>query len=183
MENEGHDIPARWNGTAFEPQYDAARAWCQHNLHPWEHVTLTVYRARTKRTHNHQFAWLHDALESLPEKYLEEPWAQSEDHLRKYALIRTGFFNCQTIPVESSNEAARWAAILRELDSYSIVVVRDDVVLRYTAKSQKMKEMGREQFQRSKQKILEFIAGLIGVHHEDLARMGANRRKKPNAEK
>lgn len=183
MDSEGHDIPGRWNGEVFEPQYEPAKTWCQHNLHPWEHVTLTIWRARTKRTHNHQFAWLHDALENLPEKYLDEPWAQTEDHLRKYALIRTGYFNCQTIPVDSREEAMRWATILREMDSYCIVVARDDVVYRYTAQSQKMKEMGRDRFQKSKQAILEFIAGLIGVHHEDLARMGSNRRKKPHASK
>lgn len=177
MQEEGRDIPARWNGSSFEPQY-AAQEWCQKSLAPFEHVTLTVYQARTQRSHNHQFAWLTDAIENMPERYQSEPWAQSEEHLRKYALIRTGFFDCQTIAVGSEDEAERWAPVLQQIDSYSIVVSTGDVVYRYTAQSQKMKVMGKEKFQRSKTAILNFVAGLIGVHPEELSKMGTNRRKR-----
>jgi hypothetical protein len=46
---------------------------------------------RSAASHAHQFAWLHDAWLSLPERYRNEPWAQTSEHLRKYALIRTGY--------------------------------------------------------------------------------------------
>lgn len=176
--DETKEIPAIWNGSAFVPDGDTAMTYCRKALQIGEPVTLFVLQARSEKTHRHQFAWLHDALESLPEKYAGEPWAASTEHLRKYALISTGFFTATVVTTAGEDEAWRWKPILQGLDPYSIVSVKGDVIYRFVAQSQSMKAMGKERFQRSKTEILNFVARLIGVLPEDLARMGATRRKR-----
>lgn len=186
-EEEGHNIAGQWHLDHFRPADDAAKAWCQQNMRPWEHVTLNVRRARSERSHKHKFAWLRDAWLSLPEKYKAHRWAASPDHLRKYALIRTGFYDVMTIPADDPDEATRWASVIQQIDdqrdkevsgsaAFSIVVSRGDLVYRYTAQSQKMKAMGKDRYQKSKTSIMTFIADLIGVHPEELAQMGRKRR-------
>ena len=97
-----------------------------------------------------------------------EPWAQSSEHLRKYALIKTGFCDTQTWVCGSKAEATRWAANMRPEDEYSIVVAQGNTVLRFIAKSQKMRAMGAQEFQASKTAIMDFIAGLLDVAPAEL---------------
>lgn len=163
-------IRARWVNGAFHPVGNFQTAWCHDHLEHGEAVDLDVRRQRSGASHRHQFAWVADAWESLPEQYAMEPWAQSPEHLRKYALIRCRFCDTQTFPCASNAEAQRWAANLRPLDAYSLVTVQGNAVYRFTAQSQSMKAMGKEQFEASKRAILEFIADLIGVAPEQLAR-------------
>lgn len=124
---------------------------------------------RSTATHNHEFAWLNEACRSLPEKYAHEPWAQSAEHLRKYALIRTRHCTTETFPCGSNAEALRWASRLRADDEFCIVSVDGALVNRFRAKSQARRAMNRKEFQASKQDILEFIAGLLEVEPDTLA--------------
>jgi hypothetical protein len=133
---------------------------------------LTVDHAQSDKSRAHQFAWLRDAWANLPEQYAMEAWAQSPEHLRKYALVKSGFCDTITYPCSSSAEAQRWAANMRPMDEYSIVIARGSVVYRFVAKSQSRKAMGREEQRKSKQAILDFVAGLIGVAPEELERNG-----------
>ncbi len=173
---EGRIIAGQWNGREFVPTDPDGRDWCRHNLRIWEKVSLTVAQARSEKTHRHHFAWLHDAWMSLPEEYQGQWWAASSEHLRKYALIKTGFFDCQMIAVDSAEEAMRWAMILRGFDSYCVLIPKNTVLMCLTAKSQKMSVMGKDQFQRSKTAVLNFVADLLGIYPEELVRV--NRKKK-----
>lgn len=175
---DAKEIPAVWNGNAFIPDSNAAKAFCARAYRMGQPLTVFIMQERTERTHNHQFAWLDDALENLPERYSEAPWAASPEHLRKYALISTGFFNVKSIATESDAEALRWSEVLRTIDPFSVVAIRGDVVHLFTAQSQSMKAMGKERFQRSKTAILNFVANIIGATPEELAQMGRKRRKK-----
>lgn len=124
---------------------------------------IVEHQDRSEISHRHEFASIAEMWKSLPERYAHEPWAQTAEHLRKYALIRTRWCDTQTYPCGSHAEAKRWAANLRPLDEYSVVTVEGSLVYRFTAQSQSRRAMGKAKFQQSKTDIIEFIEDLIGV--------------------
>lgn len=161
-----------WDGDALIP-IPVHRKRCDEQFVVGETYFMEAIEERSGKSHRQFFAALRDAWRNLPERFGMEPWAQSEKHLRAYALIRTGFFDAQTFPCSSVAEAKRWAANMRPLDEYSIVLAKGDIVERYTAKSQSMKAMGKDDFQRSKTAVLDFVADLIGVQPDQLGRDAA----------
>lgn len=124
---------------------------------------LVEHHDRSQSTHNHEFAVLQDMWASIPERFSHEPWAQSPEHLRKFALIMCRFCDTQTYSCGSKAEAERWAANLRPLDEYSVVKVEGTTVYRFTAQSQSRRAMGAKLFQESKTAILEYIEDLLGL--------------------
>jgi len=120
-------------------------------------------RGRSQTSHNHEFAAIDGLWDSLPERYRSEPWAQSPEHLRKFALIMCRYCNTQTYPCGSKAEAERWAANLRPLDEYSVVQIEGTTVYRFTAQSQAKRAMGAKIFQESKSAILAYLEDLIGA--------------------
>lgn len=162
----------RWQGDGFVPLGRHAKLADQQFV-IGQVYRLEVVEERSARTHRHQFAWLREAWLNLPEQCRYEPWAQSPEHLRKWALIRTGWHDCQTFECGTKAEAQRWAAHLRPLDDFSVVIARGAIVERYTAKSQSVKAMGKKDFQASKTAVLEYVAGLLGVEPGDLAKAEA----------
>jgi hypothetical protein len=58
------------------------------------------------------------------------------------------------------------------MDDFAVVIVREAVVLVWTAKSQSVKAMGAKDFQQSKSDVLDFLADLIGVSSDELAKHG-----------
>jgi hypothetical protein len=130
---------------------------------------MVDWHDRSQASHNHEFASLAELWSSLPEKFASEPWAQSPEHLRKFALIKCRYCDTQTYACGSRAEAERWARNLRPLDEYSIVTVEGSTVYRFTAQSQSKRAMGAKLFNESKQAIIEFIEDLIGVRKEQAA--------------
>jgi len=159
-----------WDGEALTPAnaYQAREADLE--LVCGQRYRMVEYQDRSRESHNHQFAFVKSALDSLPEDCQAALWAQSPDHLRKYALIRCRFCNVESILVGSNAAALRVAAWLRAIDGFSLVTVEGGSVTRLTAQSQSVKAMGGKRFQESKQAILEFLADLIGVTPEELAK-------------
>lgn len=178
-EDEGFTIEARWVGRGFQPS-NAAMEVCQTKLRPWEVVKVTVHQGRSMKSHRHMFPWLQDAWLSLPEEHKDAPWAASPDHLRKWALIKTGFHDIRIISVSDPSDAARVAAFARALDPYAVVVIHGGTVLFYTALSQSMKAMGKDRFQASKTAVLNHVAGVLGIHPEELAQWGKKLKGKRN---
>lgn len=137
---------------------------------------MVEFEERSITSHNHEFAFVAEAWRNLPERFDNEPWAQSPEHLRKYALIRCKFCNTQTYPCATQAEAERWAKHLRPLDEYSIVKAEGNVVYVFTAMSQKMRGLGamdKATFQASKQAIMDFLDDLLGVERGATARSEA----------
>lgn len=130
-----------------------------------EIVRLIEVEERSTAAHNHYFATLADLFSSLPENVRrDEEWAESMEHMRHWALIKTGFRNVTDYPCETKAEAKRWAARLQTQDDYSIVLVEGTVVRVLTAKSQSHKSMPTKgEFQRSKEAVLNYLADLIGL--------------------
>lgn len=150
---------ARFSDAADEQFVEGACYW------------LNIEPERTERSHNHEFAAIAEAWKHLPD-HLAEQFPSSE-HLRKRALIDAGFYTEQVIDVGSAAGALRVAAFARGEDQFAAVVVRGPIVVVRKAKSQSRRAMGAADFQRSKQAVLEIVAGLIGVTPEQLSRARA----------
>lgn len=159
-------MPFRWTGEAFEP-LPRFRPQADRELVVGQVYMLDERQERSPATHNHEFAWLAEAWQNLPE-HLGERFATAE-HLRKFALIKAGYHDSQTFVASSKAEALRLAAFLRPIDEFSVVTVSGATVTRFIAKSQSRRAMDKATFQDSKQKVLEIVAEMIGVSPDALS--------------
>lgn len=124
--------------------------------------------AASKKSRDHYFAVVGEAFKNLPEAY-DGRWP-TDDHLRKWALIKAGYSDERSIVCASKAEALRVAAFVKPMDPYAVVVPSEAVVTVYTAKSQKLKAMGAKEFKESKDAVLGVLADLLDVTPEALSR-------------
>lgn len=154
-----------WTGEAMVPR---APRLADKFFVVGEVYRLAVHEERSIATHNHEFVWLHEAWKNLPESLAES--YPSPEHLRKRALIDAGFFDEQIVDAGSNAAAIRVAGAFRSREEFALVIVRGPLVAIRTAKSQSRRAMGRAEFQRSKDAIIETVSALIGVTPETLVR-------------
>ena len=122
---------------------------------------LAEVKGRSAASHSHYFACLHDAWLSLPEELaLRFP---TEEHMRKWALIRTGYTKRVDIACGTLAAAARVAAFIRSDDQYCVASVAGTSATKWTALSQSNAAMGGEEFQKSKSDVLDFLEDLLHV--------------------
>lgn len=145
-----------WDGEAFRPIHPRR---ADKYLTVGERYSLVQYEDRSAATHNHQFAWLHDAWMNLPEDIADQ--YPTPEHLRKRALIDAGYYDETIIDAGSNAAAIRVAAAVQTIDTFALVFVRKCFVIRRTAKSQSRRAMKKEEFQASKTKIMEVIDDLL----------------------
>ena len=131
-----------------------------------EFYRMAEIEDRSMRSHNHFFAAVHNAWLNLPE-HCAHKYPTSE-HLRKWALIETGWHDNEAIVLKTHDDALILASYARR-DEFAVAIVDDRVVSIYRAKSQNKKSMGGKNFQRSKQDVLEFLDDLIGVKRGTVA--------------
>lgn len=129
---------------------------------------MDVIADRSSASHRHYMASVTEAFANIPEQHANR-WP-SPDHLRKWALIKSGFYHEDTFTCATKAEAMRWGANMRALDDYSEVIVEGRTVSRRTAKSQSYTAMERKEFQESKDLVLALLSELIGVTPEELKR-------------
>jgi hypothetical protein len=153
-----------WDGEAMRPRHPKL---ADRHYVIGESYVLAPYEVRSRSSHCHQFAAINEAWMNLPESLAER--FPTAEHLRKFALIRAGYCDSQTHVASSRAEAVRIAAFIRPTDEFAVVTVEGPTVTRYTAKSQSERAMGKAEFQRSKQAVLDVIAELIGVTPESLS--------------
>jgi hypothetical protein len=112
---------------------------------------MIVEEERSAASHRQYMAAVHEGWMQLP-----EPWDiafPTEDHLRKYLLIKAGF--CDITKVVGDRRVP--------VDGYAIVCKEDGVLTVYQAKSQSYKAMGKEEFAKSKTAVLDLLADMIGI--------------------
>lgn len=154
----------RYNGACLVPaRPELAERWFRTD----QFYFMEPHNERSWRKHKAYFASLAEAWASL--KSDEYP---SVECLRKHALIRTGWYEERMLTCESAEAAERVAAFIRPMDQYAIVSVSQWVVRVWTARSQSYKAMGRADFDRSMDDVLNFVAGLIEVTREQLDEQG-----------
>lgn len=145
-------------------------AWARRAAARWtggEVYHITEEEVRSQASHNHYFAAVQTAWRNLPEVLAER--YPSDDHLRKYALIRTGWHNSHVVTCGTRADALRVAALARSLDEFAVVDIppQGSVVTVFTAQSQSAR-MGKDDFQKSKDDVMTFLAELIGVAKREL---------------
>ncbi len=158
MSRDSVNIVFEWNGEALVPLPR------HHNLANAEFTVGERYRCevqddRTWVSHKHQFAWLHEAWLSLPEHIAER--FLNEDHLRRHALIAGGFCDSSTVVCASRAEAERWYKHLREREPDTVIVLKGNVLVQFTAWSQSRRAMDKATFQRSKDAVLSYVSDLL----------------------
>lgn len=133
-----------------------------------ERYLVEAQEQRSAASHNHFFACVQAAWHSLPPCIVER--FRSPDHLRRYALIKSGYCDQREFACRSVAEANRLAAFIEPMDSYAVVSVSNAVVTVFTAKSQSLRAMGNKEFQKSKDAVLNVIAEMIGTTVDMLAK-------------
>jgi hypothetical protein len=147
------------------------RTRCDRQFVIGETKPMAAYEDRSYQSNRHEFAWLHQAWLNLPEHLAEQ--LPSPEHLRKRALIDCGYYDETIVDADTKTAALRVAAAFRAREEFSYIVVRGPLVVIRTAKSQSRRAMAKAEFQESKTKIMELIAGLIGVSVDDLQKARA----------
>jgi hypothetical protein len=160
-----------WDGVAMRP-LPAFAASLTQRFAVGEVVALEPALMRSQPNHRHYFACVREAWVNLPERFAAQ--FPTEEHLRKYALIKAGFCDQRSIVCASKAEARRLGAVLKPLDDYAIVAVADRLVTVFTAKSQAAGAMSKARFQASRAAVLGVLAEMIGV--EPAALLEAGRR-------
>jgi hypothetical protein len=165
-----------WTGHAFEPDGNFAMAACHDRLGEGQVVLLDLDPDRSKKSHNHQFAFVRTAWDNLPEALTNAPWAKTVETFRKHALIATGHCDTDMIAVGDERRAERVAAFTErmavKMHGYAVTTIEGPCVYCHTPHSQRLKDMGGAKFKQSKQDILEWMAAQIGVETDVLAKMG-----------
>lgn len=158
-----------WDGEAMIP---AGRYWARQADEQFvvgERYRLAEENERSSASHAHEFAWLTEAWNSLPDEMLAQ--YPNSEMLRKHGLIAKGFCTMVQHVCKSEAEAQRLAAILKPYDAYAVVVARGTVVTVYTAVSQSRRAMGAAQFQQSKTALMEFVGDLLGVDPQTIGKV------------
>lgn len=153
----------QWSDGVFVPERRAMPYW-QEQLADGDVVTFERHEERSTASHNHYFASIKTAWDNLPESDERFPTPEA---LRKWALIRAGYCTENTIVADTEEQAHLIASFMGNSEG-TIIVVRGPVVKKYTAKSQSVKAMNKDEFQRSKVDVLDTIAELIAVKRKRL---------------
>jgi hypothetical protein len=158
-------LPFRWDGECMSPLPSFAKS-ADKLFVIGQVYALAEIEDRSWASHAHEFAWLKEAWQQLPENLAE--LYPTPEHLRKRALIEAGFYDETAVDAGSNAAALRVALAFRSREEFSLVIVRGPIVLLRTAKSQSRRAMDKATFQESKTKIMDIVAEMIGVSSESL---------------
>jgi hypothetical protein len=137
-----------------------------------ETYRMIVDAERSIESHRHYFACVREAWNNLPEHLADE--FPTDERLRKWVLIRTGFCQHTRMVMKSHAEAICTAGDLQRRDSCAVLEINGNVINWYTAKSQRLGPggMSRSEFQRSKTAVLDYLAKMLETTPEELAAAG-----------
>jgi hypothetical protein len=167
MNKRPFSFRVHWDGKALVP--DARTAdYCIRNLGEGEVILLERNEERSEASHKHFFAWLHEAWLNLPERLATE--YPTSDALRIKALIRTGYSRQRDVVCKTASEATSVAAVCQMIRAYDIIEVSGNVVRIFSAKSMSRRAMNKKEFQDSKDAVMGYVSGLIGISPEEISR-------------
>ena len=158
-----------WDGESFKPVGPAGRLRADALYTVGERYMVEAHEMRNMAAHRAFFAAVNEGWANLPEEMAAR--FPSAEHLRKYALVKTGFANEAVTVCATNAEATRLAAYIRRLDGFAVISLQGNVVTSWTAKSQATRgphAMTKDEFNASKTAVLDYIASLIGHTGESL---------------
>lgn len=147
-----------WTGKAMEPVHPA-RAERAFTL--GETYRLGTADDRTAAEHRFFFAAVADAHRNLPEAMADQ--FPTPDALRKYALIKCGYYEIDTLVCPDDRTATMAATFARHVEDFVIITIEGNVVTRFTAKSQSYRSMSKAEFRKSKEDVLDFLVALLST--------------------
>jgi len=156
-----------WDGDVMRP-LARFKLLCDRQFVVHQEYPLVVQEERSRASHNQLFAAINEAWHNIPE--INAGRWPSPLHLRKWATIQAGHRVEKTIVVASKADALRVSAFIGQIDEYAVVLVRDNIVAHYTAKSLSHRELKRREFQEIKDKIFAVLDNLLGVAPGSLIR-------------
>jgi hypothetical protein len=157
-----------WRDGVLVPDGQRAARYCDENFGEGEVVMMERHEERSDASHRHYFACIQEGWSNLPEADERFPTPEA---LRKWALVRNGYCTESSIVCSSPDQAHTVAAFMGYTEGV-VIVVRDNVVKRFIAKSQSLKAMNKQEFQQSKDVVLDTIAELIRVKRSRLEKAG-----------
>jgi hypothetical protein len=168
MSDTDYPFLTRYTGDGWQIIGKAAQERADKRYVVGAQYVVEIKEIRSGASHRHFFACVREAWANLPEAIaLRHP---SPEHLRKHALVKTGFADERVIVCSSNIEATKLAAYIRALDDYAVISVNDNVVSSWTAKSQSQTAMDKDQFNESKRAVLDYLATLLRVASSELSR-------------
>jgi len=149
---------------------------CDKQFVDGEDYALTRVENRSLASHNHYFAALSDAYDNLPESWAnqfaaKELAARDEriEYMRKWILaVPLGYRHEEVHDFDTEKDAQRFAERVRRRETFSFIKRVGSQVVIWTAKSQDMRSMGKEEFEASKKGVLDYLAEVIGVSRAKL---------------
>ncbi len=167
MSRDSIHIIYEWTGEEMRP-LPRFHNLCNAEFTVGEKYRCDVQEDRSWTSHRHQFAWLHEAWLSLPEHIAAR--FRNEDQLRRHGLIDGGFCDSTTVVCASRSEAERWCAHLRNREPDTVIAIKGNVLIQFTAHSQARNAMDKATFQRSKDAVLTYVAKLLDADKDSIAR-------------
>lgn len=170
MTDAAPPIVWEYDGDNLVPASGYWRRMATERLTVGQRYRMVEEAERSTASHNHEFAWLTEAWNSLPDELLAQ--YPSSEHLRKFGLIKKGHCTMKQHVCMSEAEAERTeVAIKDEADKYALIIRRRNVVTVYRAVSQSRRAMGAKMFQQSKSDLMDFVGDLLGVDPETLGKV------------
>lgn len=139
---------------------------CDQQFAVGEEYRLVVESERSMASHKRYFACLNEAWRNLPHSVA--PHFPSAEKLRKWVLIKCNYANAQRMVCETAVDAARVAQLIGRMNDDSIVVRTRNVITIYTAKSQSVRSMNKQEFLESSNAVLDYVAAMISTSRADL---------------
>jgi hypothetical protein len=135
-----------------------------------EQYRLEPREERSGVAHRHYFAALREAFDNLPEDQTHR-WP-SVEHFRHWLLCTTGWCDETNFVLDGPEGARRLAVMLRKTFPFAVITIEGNVVRQYVAKSQSTSAMNKDEFQRSKNDVLDAAAKILGVTRSELTKQG-----------
>lgn len=156
-----------FDGAVFRPVNPRVRDRCAELFETGETYRIEISDNRSAESHNAFFAAIARAWRNLPDNVARK--FPSAKHFRSWLLVQNGFADERQVVCDTEDDARRFAAEARLLDSYAVIIVRNNVVTIYTAQSMAAKAMPRKTFEIAKQLLIAQAAEMIGISAAELS--------------
>lgn len=133
---------------------------------------LGPFEEQSEASRGHFFACVHTAWLNLPETVT--PRWKSETHMRRWILIRCGWYDEKEFELKDEEQAFRLGTFIRTEDPYASMTVHGNKLIVRRAMTQSPKAMGKHNFEASKQDVLSYLSNLIGVDVTTLRKESKN---------
>lgn len=163
----GITIACQWDGENFAPLRNFRKV-VNSSFVVGEVYHLSTIEQRSAKQHARYFALVGEYWQTLPETMRGD--FPSSEHLRKHALIRTGYCMERKIVCADDRQALEAALLAKDLDSYCIAQPNGRVCTIWTAETQNTRAMDKDRFRASSDAVLSWIeTELLGIHGENAA--------------